>query len=196
LILRPGANNMCLPLDSWLNRSGGLLMSEMAQFRFPTDIRFGAGACSVLSEFAGKYRVTRPLLVTDSGLLRTQAFHLVAEEMNGVWPGTYVQFAGVHPNPTDKDVENAWTVYSQGACDGVVGLGGGSALDVARALRLKVAFPHIALMEIPLNELPPLVPMCAIPTTAGTGSEVGRSSVITHSEDWTKGGTRGSAADG
>lgn len=154
-------------------------MSEMAQFRFPTDIRFGAGACSVLSEFAGKYRVTRPLLVTDSGLLRTQAFHLVAEEMNGVWPGTYVQFAGVHPNPTDKDVENAWTVYSQGACDGVVGLGGGSALDVARALRLKVAFPHMALMEIPLNELPPLVPMCAIPTTAGTGSEVGRSSVIT-----------------
>jgi 4-hydroxybutyrate dehydrogenase len=154
-------------------------MSEMSQFRFPIDIRFGAGARSVLSEFAGKYRVTRPLLVTDSGLLRTQAFHLIAEEMNTIWPGTYVQFADVHPNPTEQDVENAWTAYSQGACDGVVGLGGGSALDAARALRLKVAFPNVALMEMPFDELPPLVPMCAIPTTAGTGSEVGRSSVIT-----------------
>lgn len=154
-------------------------MSEMAQFRFPTDIRFGVGARSVLSEFAGTYRVTRPLLVTDSGLLPTQAFQLVAEEMDRVWPGSYVQFTDVHPNPTDQDVDNAWTAYSQGACDGVVGLGGGSALDAARALRLKVAFPDVALMEMPFDELPPLVPMCAIPTTAGTGSEVGRSSVIT-----------------
>jgi 4-hydroxybutyrate dehydrogenase len=154
-------------------------MSEMAQFKFPTDIRFGAGARSVLSEFAGTYRVTRPLLVTDSGLLPTQAFQLVAEEMNRVWPESYVQFTDVHPNPTDQDVENAWTAYSQGACDGVVGLGGGSALDAARALRLKVAFPNVALMEMPFDELPPLVPMCAIPTTAGTGSEVGGSSVIT-----------------
>jgi len=154
-------------------------MSEIAQFRFPTDIRFGAGARSVLSEFAGKYRVTRPLLVTDSGLVKTQAFHLIVEEMNRVWPEAYAQFTDVHPNPTDKDVENAWAAYSQGVCDGVVGLGGGSALDVARALRLKVAFPDVALMEMPFDELPPLVPMCAIPTTAGTGSEVGRSSVIT-----------------
>ncbi len=154
-------------------------MSEIAQFRFPTDIRFGAGARSVLSEFAGTYGVTRPLLVTDSGLVRTQAFQLIVEEMSRVWPESYAQFTGVHPNPTDKDVENAWTAYSKGACDGVVGLGGGSALDAARALRLKVAFPDVALMEMPFDAVPPVVPMCAIPTTAGTGSEVGRSSVIT-----------------
>jgi len=154
-------------------------MSEIARFRFPTDIRFGAGARLVLPEFAGRYRVTRPLLVTDSGLLPTQAFHLVVAEMDKVWPETYVQFTDVHPNPTDRDVENAWIAYSQGDCDGIVGLGGGSALDAAKALRLKVAFPDLALTEMPFNELPPLVPMCAIPTTAGTGSEVGRSSVIT-----------------
>ncbi len=154
-------------------------MSEMAQFRFPTDIRFGAGARAVLAEFAEMYGVTRPLLVTDSGLLSTDAFRLVAEEMGKVWPGAHVQFADVHPNPTDQDVENAWQAYSEGACDGVVGLGGGSALDAARALRLKVAFPDTALLEMPFGELPALVPMCAIPTTAGTGSEVGRSSVIT-----------------
>jgi len=154
-------------------------MSEITQFRFPTDIRFGAGARGVLSEFAGKYEVTRPLLVTDPGLLPTPALHFVASEMDKVWPGTYVQFADVHPNPTDQDVENAWKAYSQGNCDGIVGLGGGSALDAAKALRLKVAFPDMALMEMPFDRVPPLVPMCAIPTTAGTGSEVGRSSVIT-----------------
>ncbi len=153
-------------------------MREISQFRFPNDIRFGIGARSVLAEFARKYKVSRPLLVTDSGLLKTEAFHLVTEQMDRVWPGTYVQFTGVHPNPTDEDVENAWSAYVQGDCDGVVGLGGGSALDAAKALRLKVAFPNVALIEIPLGELPQLVPMCAIPTTAGTGSEVGRSSVI------------------
>jgi len=154
-------------------------MTEISQFRFPNDIRFGIGARSVLAEFALKYKVSRPLLVTDSGLLKTEAFHLVTEQMGRVWPGTYVQFTGVHANPTDEDVENAWSAYAQGDCDGVVGLGGGSALDAARALRLKVAFPNAALMEMPFDELPQLVPMCAIPTTAGTGSEVGRSSVIT-----------------
>jgi len=155
-------------------------MTEISQFRFPTDIRFGVGARSVLAEFARRYEVLRPLLVTDSGLPKTKAFRLVADEMDRVWPGAYVQFTGVHPNPTDQDVENAWGSYVQGDCDGVVGLGGGSALDAAKALRLKVALPNMALMDMPLNELPPtLTPMCAIPTTAGTGSEVGRSSVIT-----------------
>jgi len=155
-------------------------MAEISQFRFPTDIRFGVGARSVLAEFARRYKVLRPLLVTDSGLPKTKAFRLVADEMDRVWPGAYVQFTSVHPNPTDQDVENAWGSYVQGDCDGVVGLGGGSALDAAKALRLKVALPNMALMDMPLNELPPaLTPMCAIPTTAGTGSEVGRSSVIT-----------------
>ncbi|MBN2316342.1 MAG: iron-containing alcohol dehydrogenase [Sedimentisphaerales bacterium] len=155
-------------------------MAEISQFRFPTDIRFGAGARSVLAEFAQKYKVHRPLLVTDSGLPGTKAFRLVVDQMDRIWPGTYVKFTGVHPNPTDQDVEDAWESYTQGDCDGIVGLGGGSALDAAKALRLKVAFPDEALTDIPLGELPPtLTPMCAIPTTAGTGSEVGRSTVIT-----------------
>jgi 4-hydroxybutyrate dehydrogenase len=155
-------------------------MAEISQFRFPTDIRFGAGARSILAEFARKYEVRRPLLVTDSGLLGTEAFRLVAEEMDRIWAGAYVKFTSVHPNPTDGNVEEAWQSYAQGDCDGIVGLGGGSALDAAKALRLKGAFPDVALMEVPLTKLPPtLTPMCAIPTTAGTGSEVGRSTVIT-----------------
>lgn len=155
-------------------------MTEISQFRFPTDIRFGIGARSVLAEFAQKYKVFRPLLVTDSGLPKTEAFRLIAGQMDLIWPVTYMQFSGVNPNPSDLDVESALESYMQGDCDGIVGLGGGSALDAARALRLKIAFPNISLTEMPFNDLPPkLTPMCAIPTTAGTGSEVGRSSVIT-----------------
>ncbi len=155
-------------------------MTEISQFRFPTDVRFGVGARSALAEFARKYKVRRPLLVTDSGLLQTEAFSLVAEQMTHVWPGAFAQFTGVHPNPTDQDVEDALDAYTQHDCDSVVGLGGGSALDAAKALRLKVAFPDTTLMDMPFDELPPtLTPMCAIATTAGTGSEVGRSSVIT-----------------
>ncbi|MHC4532702.1 MAG: iron-containing alcohol dehydrogenase [Planctomycetota bacterium] len=154
-------------------------MTDISQFRFPTDIRFGIGARSLLGEFARKYKISRPLLVTDSGLLQTEAFALIEEQMKIIWPGTFAQFTDVHPNPTDQDVEGALSAYLQGKCDGVVGLGGGSALDAARALRLKVAFPDVALMDMPFNELGQLVPMCAVPTTAGTGSEVGRSSVIT-----------------
>jgi len=154
-------------------------MAGISQFRFPTDIRFGAGARTMLAEYAREYSVNRPLLVTDSGLPETEAFRLVAEKMDSIWPGEYVNFTGVHPNPTDQDIEDAWQSYTQGSCDGVIGLGGGSAIDAAKALRLKVAFPKMALTDIPLAELPPaLIPMCAIPTTAGTGSEVGRSTVI------------------
>ncbi len=155
-------------------------MIEISQFRFPTDIRFGVGARSVLAEFAQRYKVLRPLLITDSGLPKTKAFQLVADEMERIWPGTYVQFSGVHSNPSDLDVESTLENYTQGDCDGIVGLGGGSALDAARALRLKIALPKISLTEMLFDDLPPtLTPMCAIPTTAGTGSEVGRSSVIT-----------------
>jgi alcohol dehydrogenase class IV len=155
-------------------------MATISQFRFPTDVRFGAGARSELAEYARVYKVTRPLLVTDSGLPPTEAFRLVDEQMNGIWPDGYGHFTGVDPNPTDLNVEDAWSAYAEGEHDGVVGLGGGSALDVAKALRLKAPFSDLPLMDIPLDRVPArLPPFCAIATTAGTGSEVGRSSVIT-----------------
>ena len=155
-------------------------MTEISRFSFPTQIRFGPGARSALGEFAEQHDVKRPLLVSDSGLPSTEAFRLGAEEMERVWPGSHAVFTGVERNPAEEDVEGAFRAYEEGQCDGVVGLGGGSALDVAKAVRLRIAFPDLALMAIPLDDLPPrLAPFCAIPTTAGTGSEVGRSSVIT-----------------
>jgi alcohol dehydrogenase class IV len=100
--------------------------------------------------------------------------------MEKVWPGSYRSFTDVHPNPLEEDVEAACRAYAAEGCDGVIGLGGGSARDAAKAVRLKVVFPDLTLVGMPMDRLPAkLAPFCAIPTTAGTGSEVGRTSVIT-----------------
>ena len=155
-------------------------MIQEARFSFPTDIRFGPGSRSALRDFAKKLCVVKPLLVTDSGLLDTEAFSLVKKTVEEVWPAGYALFSGVTPNPTDKNVEEAWKAYSQERCDAVIGLGGGSPIDTAKAMRLKAVYPERPFAEISLDSLPErLIPFCAIPTTAGTGSEVGRSSVIT-----------------
>jgi len=156
---------------------------SLSTFSFPTRIHFGAGSRSMLAEFAVRHEVKRPLLVTDGGLPGTEAYRLAAATADEVWPGAWECFSDVHPNPTEQDVEDAWEAYRGANCDAVVGLGGGSALDAAKAVRLKAAFPELRVTAVPLDRLPArLIAMCAIPTTAGTGSEVGRSTVITSGE--------------
>ena len=153
---------------------------DLITFSFPTLIRYGAGARATLAEFAAVQHVTRPLLVTDRGLPETEAYRLVVAEMDKVWPSAWQKYAGVHPNPLEQDVEEGWTAYQTGKCDAIVAVGGGSAIDGAKGVRIKEAFRTTPLGEVSLKDLDrPLVPMCAIPTTAGTGSEVGRSTVIT-----------------
>lgn len=161
---------------------------ELTTFSFPTLIRYGAGARSALAEFAAQHQVKRPLLVTDRGLPETDAFGLVAAEMDRVWSSAWQKFTGVHPNPLEEDIEAGWAAYQEGKCDTIVGLGGGSAIDGAKGIRVRQAFPTAPLNEISLAKLQgSLVPMCAIPTTAGTGSEVGRSTVITFASTGRKG---------
>jgi 4-hydroxybutyrate dehydrogenase len=156
---------------------------EVSHFRFPVEMRFGVGARNSLSEFAQTFCSQRPLLVTDPGLIETSAFQLVLRQTEQIWKESYALFSDVHANPSDDDVEQAWQCYQENQCDSVIGLGGGSALDAARAMRLKVAFPKLPLQQITMDQLPnKLIPFCAIPTTSGTGSEVGRSSVITIQE--------------
>ena len=117
----------------------------------------GVGALGELPGELAALGVKRPLIVTDPGLLSTPAFALVREVLGGE-PAI---FSGVQPNPVQGDVESALAAFQREGCDGTIGFGGGSALDVA-----KIARPET---------MPPFI---AIPTTAGTGSEVGRSSVI------------------
>ena len=143
-------------------------------FSFPTTIRFGLSVVQELPAHLDRLNARRPLLVTDSGVLSTDAFRLV-QQTNSV---TQV-FSGVHPNPIETDVEEAARSFSEGGCDSVIGLGGGSALDVAKAVRLRIRSPERTLRQFDFEaDWSGLVPFVAIPTTAGTGSEVGRSSVI------------------
>lgn len=155
----------------------------ISTFSFPTRIQFGAGSRQMLAEFAERHGVRRPLVVTDSGLVVTEAYQLAAAAADDVWRDDWASFSGVHPNPLEQDIEEGWAAYRAASCDAVIGLGGGSALDAAKAIRLKAAFPDLRVTKVPLDRLPArLIPMCGIPTTAGTGSEVGRSTVITATE--------------
>jgi len=151
----------------------------LSTFSFPTTIVFGAGTVNRLPEELSKRNVRRPLLVTDGGIQRTPVFARVRKLVPDA-----VIFTSVDPNPIEQNVLDGAAAYKQGSCDGVIALGGGSPLDAAKAIRL------LATHKGPLagyddnldgstrisSNLPPYI---AIATTSGTGSEVGRSAVIT-----------------
>jgi 4-hydroxybutyrate dehydrogenase len=148
-------------------------------FSFPTTILFGPGAIAKLPAEAEKRGMRKPLIVTDAGLARTR----IIESVRSLVPGAVV-FTGVDPNPTEKNVLDGVEFYKEHGCDSIIGVGGGSPIDAAKAIRLKVTHP-LDLAEYDDNiggdakitgNVPPYI---AVPTTAGTGSEVGRSTVIT-----------------
>ncbi|MSU58138.1 MAG: iron-containing alcohol dehydrogenase [Pedosphaera sp.] len=154
---------------------------NLSTFSFPTPTVFGVGALAVLPSRCKPLGLRRPLVVTDSGLLGTGAFHSLAQTLGPEAQGKdWFLFSGVHPNPIEQDVRDAAQAFVQNQCDGVIAFGGGSALDVGKAARLLVkrsGFDFAKFYDEP--DWSGLAPCIAIPTTAGTGSEVGRSSVIT-----------------
>jgi alcohol dehydrogenase class IV len=150
-------------------------------FSFPTTTLFGAGALTELPARAKTLGIQRPLIVTDSGLVGTTAFQTLAKVLGEAKRDRdWFVYSGVHPNPVESDVREAYAQYREHNCDGVIAIGGGSPLDAGKAARLLVKRPEQKLEafydERDWSNLPPFI---AIPTTAGTGSEVGRSSVIT-----------------
>lgn len=160
-------------------------MSDISSFAFPTQIRFGVGAVNVLPDVA-KTVMKRPLLLTDPGIARTPVLPRIREVLAG--GGLEVAlFDGVQGNPTVKDVDGALAVYRDGKCDGVIGVGGGSPLDVAKAVALMAThsgsiFEYDDALDGWQKVRPDVPPVITVPTTAGTGSEVGRSTVITNTE--------------
>ncbi|HWD17987.1 MAG TPA: iron-containing alcohol dehydrogenase [Verrucomicrobiae bacterium] len=147
----------------------------LSNFSFPTKVVFGAGAAREAAGILAAAGAKNPLVVTDAGVRRTEAFAKVMAAGGGKWP----VFAEVHPNPMNDDVEAAFAAYRAQDCDAVVALGGGSALDVGKIIRLRVKRPEKKLEEFDFGaDWSGLAPLVTIPTTAGTGSEVGRSSVI------------------
>ncbi|MEW6234908.1 MAG: iron-containing alcohol dehydrogenase [Candidatus Omnitrophota bacterium] len=159
------------------------MFTEITRFSFPTTIIFGPRAIKSLPECLQEIGVRKPLLVTDAVLLKTEAFAKTetALKEKGV---LFALFSDVHPNPLEDDVEKAGSIFKSEGCDGVIGLGGGSSLDAAKAVTVRVAYDGpLARYEAQAGGYKlitgPLAPIIAIPTTAGTGSEVGRSAVIT-----------------
>lgn len=155
------------------------MSDALSSFSFPTRIEYGAGAIRLLPDWLPSLGVRRPLVVTDPGLASTPAFAGIRSQLEESGLEWYL-YAGVHGNPVEADVQEARDVFQEQDCDGVVGIGGGSPLDVAKAVRLLIKRPQLNLAEFDWEaDWTGLVPFVAVPTTAGTGSEVGRSAVIT-----------------
>jgi len=154
----------------------------MHRFGFPTLIFFGAGARKELPAFLKSKNIHRPLIVTDrgvAGLPLCRDFEQLLRD-GGVAVAT---FSGVWGNPVKSMVEGGAEAYRAHRADGIIGLGGGAALDVAKAVALLASHPG-DLWDYeggnPKSEAidGPVPPWVAVPTTSGTGSEVGRSAVI------------------
>jgi len=157
-------------------------MSTISQFNFPTVIRFGAGAIEELVPHLKEMGFSRPLVVTDPVVATLPFFGDVLDAMRkaGLVPLVYAE---MHKNPVKSDVLNGKVAFNGNGCDCIVGIGGGVALDVARAIVLAVNH-HRDLFEYDdliggdryvTEEVPYFV---TVPTTSGTGSEVGRSAII------------------
>ena len=164
------------------------MAGPLASFSFPTAVVFGAGAAASLTARLRQMGCRRALVVTDKALVQERAFDLLANHLGRANLGqTWELFDGVHSNPVEQDVVEAAATFRDAKCDTVIGFGGGSALDVGKALRLLVKKPGLALKDFNFNDDWNGLPRClAIPTTAGSGSEVGSSCTITLAGTQTK----------
>ncbi len=161
-------------------------MKLKANWSYPTAVKFGAGRVRELAEHCKAAGIAKPLFVTDKGLaslpITTMALDVLEEGGLG-----RAMFSDVDPNPTDMNMDQGLKIYRAGGHDGVVAFGGGSALDLAKMIALMVDQP------VPVWDLEDIgdwwtranpatiAPIVAVPTTAGTGSEVGRAGVLTNS---------------
>jgi len=159
----------------------------ISQFSFPNTIYFGAGAIDNLPGYLQDTGIINPLIVTDPGMINTDVFPVVEKILKAAGI-VYSVFSKINPNPLDTDIKGAVEEFKNGKCDGVIGLGGGSALDAAKVVQVIAAHggkvnDYDSSTGGSQNIKGPLPPMIAIPTTAGTGSEVGACSVITSVEE-------------
>ena len=161
-------------------------MTLTANWSYPTAIRFGAGRISEIAEACAAAGIKKPLLVTDRGLANMDITTRTLDLLEAAGLGR-AMFSDVDPNPNEKNAAAGVKAYQNGGHDGVIAFGGGSGLDLGKL----VAF--LAGQTRPLwdfedigdwwtrADADAIAPIVAVPTTAGTGSEVGRASVITNS---------------
>jgi len=159
-----------------------MTFGKIYQYNFPTTIRFGAGSSKELGDYLLANNLSKPLIVTDPNVAQLNFFREIISDLKRKKISTEV-FNDIHKNPIRPDVYNGADVYDATSRDSIIGIGGGAALDVARAIVLRVnhredLFKYDDLIGGDVyvtNDVPHFI---TIPTTAGTGSEVGRSAII------------------
>jgi alcohol dehydrogenase class IV len=157
-----------------------------ANWSYPTAIRFGAGRIAELGEACGAAGITRPLLVTDRGLAALPVTGRALDVLEGDGFGRAV-FAEVDPNPNEANLAAGLAAWREGGHDGVVAFGGGSALDLGKAIAFMAGQtrPVWDFEDVgdwwTRADAEAIAPVIAVPTTAGIGSEVGRAAVLTNS---------------
>ena len=154
-----------------------------ADWSYPTEIRFGPGRIAELVDACRSVGIERPLVVTDPGMVDLAPMDAV----RGVLAEASVElalFSDLRPNPVGRDVEAGLAAFRAGGHDGVVAVGGGSALDVGKVVAFMAGQirPMWDFEDIGDNwtraDTKAIAPVVAVPTTAGTGSEVGRAGVV------------------
>jgi len=162
-------------------------MQLTGNWSYPTTIRFGAGRISEIADACNTAGMRKPLLVTDRGLANLPITRDTLALLDQARLGK-AMFAEVDPNPNEKNLELGLKVYNEGGHDGVIAFGGGSGLDLGKVIALMCGQtrPVWDFEDVgdwwTRADADKIAPIIAVPTTAGTGSEVGRAGVLSNSE--------------
>ena len=161
-------------------------MKLVGNWNYPTPIRFGAGRIVEIADACAAAGIKKPLLVSDKGLANLEITTKTLDLLDKAGLGR-AMFSEVDPNPNEMNLEAGLTQYREGGHDGVIAFGGGSALDLGKVIAFMAGQtrPIWDFEDIgdwwTRADADAIAPIVAVPTTAGTGSEVGRASVITNS---------------
>jgi len=162
-------------------------MTPTANWSYPTAIRFGAGRISELPQACQAAGIKRPLIVTDRGLAQMPITQKTLDILDAAGLGRAL-FGDVDPNPNEKNLAAGVAAFKAGNHDGVIAFGGGSGLDLGKLVAFMAgqSRPVWDFEDIgdwwTRADADAIVPNIAVPTTAGTGSEVGRAGVLTNSQ--------------
>jgi alcohol dehydrogenase len=166
-------------------------MTLSANWSYPTAIRFGAGRISEIADACASAGIKKPLLVTDKGLADLPITQATLDRLDAAGLGR-AMFSEVDPNPNEKNLDAGVAAYKAGGHDGVIAFGGGSGLDLGKMVAFMAGQTRPVWDFEDVDDwwtradADAIAPIIAVPTTAGTGSEVGRASVITNSETHVK----------
>ena len=162
-------------------------MQLTGNWSYPTSIRFGAGRISEIADACNAAGISKPLLVTDRGLANLPITQGTLALLDEAGLGRAL-FSEVDPNPNEKNLEQGLKAFNDGGHDGVIAFGGGSGLDLGKVIAFMCGQTRPVWDYEDVGDwwtradADKIVPIIAVPTTAGTGSEVGRAGVLSNSE--------------